>query len=160
VVGLDLGVMWPVMVGLRLAEAWEEVEFDDMELMVGNWDSLADSMLETLGTYEMLVFELVATFEPLDDILGAVDILAIELVAGFDSLGDAFKVVMAGTRGLVAGLDSPVAGLDSSDDTLEMVMAGISGLVTEDTLGAVDMLTFELAGHLDDLEDISEVLGM
>jgi len=89
------------------------VEFDNMELMVGNLDSLADLLLDALGAEEMLAFE---------------------LVAGFDSLDDALETVMTGTTGLVEG----------------------------DMAGAVDLLTFELAGHFDleDLEKVSEVLGM
>jgi hypothetical protein len=76
-----------VRAGLRVAEVEEEeVEFDNMELMVGYSDSLADLLLNFPGAEEMLTFELVATLEPLDDILGAVDMLAIEPVAGFDSL--------------------------------------------------------------------------
>jgi hypothetical protein len=105
------------------------------------------------------------------------------LVAGLDSPDDTLEVVMAGTMGLVAGLDSLVVGLgslaagldslvadfdslvadfdslvagfDSVDKPLEAVMTGTKGLVADDSMGAVDMLTFELAGQLDDLEDIS-----
>jgi hypothetical protein len=76
-----------VRAGLRVAEVEEEeVEFDNMELMVGYSDSLADLLFDISGAEEMLAFELVGTFEPLGDILRAVDILAIEPVAGFDSL--------------------------------------------------------------------------
>lgn len=101
-------------------------ELDNMELMVGYWDSLADSLLDILGACDMLAFEVVVTFEPLDDMAGAVDMLAIESVAGLYSL----------------------------DEALEAVMTGTMGLVADDTTGAVDMLAFELAGHTDDLEDI------
>jgi hypothetical protein len=178
-----------VRVGLRLAEVGEVEELDNMELMVGYWDSLADSLLDILGACDMLAFELVATFEPLDDMAGAVDMLAIESVAGLYSLDEALETVMAGTMGLVIGFDlllmgfdsllvgfdslgedletvmeetmEPVAGFDSLvadfeslDEPLEAVMTGTMGLVADDTTGAVDMLTFELAGHTDDLEDI------
>jgi hypothetical protein len=185
-----------VRVGLRLAEVGEVEELDNMELMVGYWDSLADSLLDILGACDMLAFEVVATFEPLDDMAGAVDMLAIESVAGLYSLDEALETVMAGTMGLVIGFDlllmgfdsllmgfdsllvgfdslgedletvmeetmEPVAGFDSLvadfeslDEPLEAVMTGTMGLVADDTTGAVDMLTFELAGHTDDLEDI------
>jgi hypothetical protein len=192
-----------VRVGLRLAEVGEVEELDNMELMVGYWDSLADSLLDILGACDMLAFELVATFEPLDDMAGAVDMLAIESVAGLYSLDEALETVMAGTMGLVIGFDlllmgfdsllvgfdsllmgfdsllvgfdslgedletvmeetmEPVAGFDSLvadfeslDEPLEAVMTGTMGLVADDTTGAVGMLTFELAGHTDDLEDI------
>ena len=153
------------------------VEFDNMELMVGKLDSLADSLadslLDILGTEEMLAFELVATFDPPGDMWTAVDLLAVELATGFDSLDEPLEAVMTGTMGLVAGLDSLVAGLDSLaagldslaagfdalDDAFETVMKGTMGLVADDTMGAVEMLNFELAGHLDDLEDISGTLG-
>lgn len=176
-------------VGLRLAEVGEVEELDNMELMVGYWDSLADSLLDILGACDMLAFEVVATFEPLDDMAGAVDMLAIESVAGLYSLDEALETVIAGTMGLVIGFDlllmgfdsllvgfdslgedletvmeetmEPVAGFDSLvadfeslDEPLEAVMTGTMGLVADDTTGAVDMLTFELAGHTDDLEDI------
>ena len=141
-----------------------------MELMVGKLDlladSLADSLLDILGTEEMLAFELVATFDPPGDMWTAVDLLAVELATGFDSLDKPLEAVMTGTMGLVAGLDSLVAGLDSLaagfdalDDAFETVMKGIMGLVADDTMCAVDMLDFELAGHLDGLEDISGTLG-
>jgi hypothetical protein len=178
-----------VRVGLRLAEVGEVEELDNMELMVGYWDSLADSLLDILGACDMLAFEVVATFEPLDDMAGAVVMLAIESVAGLYSLDEALETVMAGTMGLVIGFDlllmgfdsllvgfdslgedletvmeetmEPVAGFDSLvadfeslDEPLEAVMTGTMGLVADDTTGAVDMLTFELAGHTDDLEDI------
>jgi hypothetical protein len=178
-----------VRVGLRLAEVGEVEELDNMELMVGYWDSLADSLLDILGACDMLAFEVVVTFEPLDDMAGAVDMLAIESVAGLYSLDEALETVMAGTMGLVIGFDlllmgfdsllvgfdslgedletvmeetmEPVAGFDSLvadfeslDEPLEAVMTGTMGLVADDTTGAVDMLTFELAGHTDDLEDI------
>jgi hypothetical protein len=171
-----------VRVGLRLAEVGEVVELDNMELTVGYWDSLADSLLDLPGTEEMLAFEVVATFEPLDDWWGAVDMLTVEpvaefdsldepleavmaglvagfdsLAAGFDSLGDDLDTVMEGTKKPVAGFDSLVAGFESLDDAIETVMPGSMGLVADDTTDAVEMLTVELAGHLDDLEDI---LGM
>jgi hypothetical protein len=130
------------------------VELDNMELTVGYWDSLADSLLDLPGTEEMLAFEVVATFEPLDDWWGAVDMLTVEPVAEFDSLDEPLEAVMAG---LVAGFDSLVAGFESLDDAIETVMPGSMGLVADDTTDAVEMLTVELAGHLDDLEDI---LGM
>ena len=66
---------------------------------------------------------------------------------------------MAGLDSLVAGLDSLAAGFDALDDAFETVKKGTMGLVADDTMGAVDMLDFELAGHLDDLEDISGTLG-
>ena len=109
---------------------------------------------------------LVATFDPPGDMWTAVDLLAVELATGFDSLDEPLEAVMTGTMGLVAGLDSLVAGLDSLaagfdalDDAFETVMKGTMGLVADDTMGAVEMLNFELAGHLDDLEDISGTLG-
>ena len=146
------------------------VEFDNMELMVGKLDSVADSLADSLlgipGIEEMLAFELVATFDPPGDMWTAVDLLAVELATGFDSLDEPLEAVMTGTMGLVAGLDSLVAGLDSLaagfdalDDAFETVMKGIMGLVADDTMCAVDMLDFELAGHLDGLEDISGTLG-
>ena len=146
------------------------VEFDNMELMVGKLDSVADSLADSLlgipGIEEMLAFELVATFDPPGDMWTAVDLLAVELATGFDSLDEPLEAVMTGTMGLVAGLDSLVAGLDSLaagfdalDDAFETVKKGTMGLVADDTMGAVDMLDFELAGHLDDLEDISGTLG-
>ena len=141
-----------------------------MELMVGKLDSVADSLADSLlgipGIEEMLAFELVATFDPPGDMWTAVDLLAVELATGFDSLDEPLEAVMTGTMGLVAGLDSLVAGLDSLaagfdalDDAFETVMKGTMGLVADDTMGAVDMLDFELAGHLDGLEDISGTLG-
>lgn len=101
----------------------------------------------------MLAFELVATFKLLEDIWGAVDTLAIEPVAGFDSLDEPLEAVMTGSLGLVAGSDSP-------DDTLEVVMAETMELVADGMMGAVDMLTLELTGHLDELEDIPGILGI
>jgi hypothetical protein len=138
------------------------VEFDNMELMVGKLDSL----LDIPGTEKMLAFELVATFDLPGDMWTAVDLLAVELATSFDSLDEPLEAVMTGTMGLVAGLDSLVAGLDSLaagfdalDDAFETVVKRNMGLVADDTMGAVDMLDFELAGHLDGLEDISGTLG-
>jgi hypothetical protein len=74
-------------------------------------------------------------------------------VAGLDSLDEPLEEVMTGTTGLVAGFDSLYEVFDT-------VMMGTMGLVADDTPGTVDMLTLELAGHLDDLEDISGTLGM
>ena len=98
-----MGVMYPVIVGLRLAEVWEVVEFDNMELMVGTLDSLADLLLETLGTEGMLAFE---------------------LVAGFDSLDDSLETVVTGTTGLVEG---DTAGLLTFELTGHFDLEGVSG---------------------------------
>ena len=134
-----------------------------MELMVGKLDSLADSLadslLDILGTEEMLAFELVATFDPPGDMWTAVDLLAVELATGLDSLEEPLEAVMTGTIGLVVVLDSLVAGLDALDDAFETVMKGTTVLEADGTMGTVDMLDFELAGHLDDSEDISGTLG-
>jgi len=94
----------------------------------------------------MLVLEMGATFDPLEDML------AFELMAGFNSVDDTSETVMTGTMGLVTDdvldtvdmLTLELAGQFDLDDVLETIGTSTVVVVAGGFSGTVETMTIEL----------------